>query len=240
METFGVVGHMGELADVSEHMTRWQSSGDFRVGTNRFWQQGVWGLNRFVEPPDTTPILDTYEVHVRTFKPTPRISELVNWIHYQYRKDWIVPDRWHIDFNGSDVENGRDVAQAVNDLAIEQWGGEKREGNVSFYFQVFADRMEATLNNIARRWTQTPMYVELEGSLCLMNKEFDVGQYVTLDHWRGIGPAGWVGRPFWVLSNTLLHESRRVRLELLDLHSLLEDDFASYSNPEDDHLVGPN
>jgi hypothetical protein len=240
MTTFGVVGFAGELTDVSEWLVRWQESGDFRVGTNRFWQQGAWAIDRFIEPPDTTPLLDTYEIHTRTFKPLPRIEELANHIHYRYRKDWLNTDRWFVDFENADPENGRNVAQTVNETSIEKWGNERRETDVEFYFQVYADRMEHVLEEIARRFTQPPTYIELEGSLCLMNAEFDVGRYVTLNHWRGIGPAGYVGRPCWILSNTLLPDNRRVKLELLDLAGLLEDDFASYVDPEEGHLTGPN
>jgi len=239
LTTFGVPGQWGELVDVPEMLVRWQANGDFRMGTNRFWQSSIHAINRFIGPEDTNPLLDTYEIHTRTFKPQPKLQELINVISYQYRKDWVIPENWVQDFNTPDPENGRSGSTTVNETSIANWGGERREGQVSFWYHYDASLMESMLEEVARRWTKVPTYVELEGSLCLMNAEFDIGSYVTLNHWRGVQGGGWIGRPMWVLSNTLMPAERRVRLELLDLKDLLEDDFSSYVDPEDGHMTGP-
>src|SRR5690606_8223084 len=60
-------------------------------------------------------------------------------------------------------------------------------------------------------------YVTLEGSMCLLDAEFDIGRYFKIKHWRGIEDGGWTDRPLWILSSTFNPETRRVRLVCMDV-----------------------
>lgn len=206
----GIVGANGRQVTVSEEMKRWQVCGDFRTGPNRFWQVTGQAINEALSVGDTTPLLDEFDIHVKSFKPRPRLAELANVLPYRYARNF-VSDEWVVDNQ-----------TYTNDASISAWS-ERRElqGGLEFYYLDDALTVQYVLGLHARRRADVPTYVDLEGALCLLEAPFDVGRYVKLTHWRGVQLSGYRGRPLWILSSTLLPAVKRVRLECLDVSSLV-------------------
>lgn len=217
-EGAGILGAFGESIPVGEAMKQFAMCGDFRQAPNRFWQLTDQAINLNLTEDDVTPLLDKYDIHVRTFKPGARLDEFVTHFTYQYRRDYAVDGEWIQDENAN---NG--VLQTRDEVAEANWGGERTLGNLQFQFMrdaVILNRLIFVIRK--RKMNEPPMYIDLEGSICLTGPEFDVGKYVALDHWRGPQMSGWAGRPLWILENTPIPETRRVKLELLDLWPQLD------------------
>jgi hypothetical protein len=206
----GVVGANGEQSTVTEELKRWAVCGDFRLGPNRHWQITAVGLDENLESGDIATVLtDEFDVHVRSFKPAPRLGELYNVIPYMYKRNHVG--------NGWFVDN----QLYTNDDSISRWNVRQESSAVEFHYLRDASTTLFVLGKRARRQQNVPYYITLEGSLCLTGSDYDVGKYIKLDHWRGIGPTGWVGRPLWIMSNTLNPDNRRVALQCMDVNDLI-------------------
>jgi hypothetical protein len=206
----GITGANGELIDVSTWLKRRCVSGDFRLGPNRFWQISCHAINEFLSPLFITEELtDEFDIHRRTFKPQPRLSELQNVFAYRYNRNYVL-NNWDID------------GQVVRDeTSIEHWNLVKQGEDLEFHYVTDAGVAEQVLSKHMHRRVNAPMYVPLEGGLCLLSEEYDVGRYFKLKHWRGVQVGGWVDRVMWVVANTFMPSTKRVRLECLDVTSLL-------------------
>jgi hypothetical protein len=190
------------------------------MGPNLHWQTKLSAINHNITLEDTTPLIDQYDIHVRTFKPSTRLNELVTDMPYHYRRDYAVDGKWIQEagagFAGN-LETRNEDAEGPN-----KWASRRLIPVVDFHFLDNKDVKQFLLSRImARKSVYAPGYVVLEGNICLLGPEFDIGKYVNLTHWRGVAVGGWQQRIFWILSNTLLPSVRRVRLELLDITDLL-------------------
>lgn len=204
--TAGGIGVNGELVDVTEALKRFMVSGDFRLGPNRFWQIAAYALNENLTEDDLSPTLsDEFDAHFRTFKPQPKLAELQNILPYKYNRNH-VSDRW-------DADN----QLYTNQDSIDRWRVAQTASAVELHFINDATTAQYMIQKIGRRRGEVPVYVVVEGSICLMHEDYDVGKYFPLKHWRGLGLNGWRSEAMWIQSSTFNPETRRVRLECLDL-----------------------
>lgn len=207
----GILGAFGEQISVSEELRRQQMGSDFRYGPNQYWQVSQHAINRNLTYDETAPLLDQFDIHIRTFRPYPRQIEMFNDIPYRYRRNYAVDGKWL-----------NDNLRVTGEQSISDWQIKRTMNVLEFHYVDHSLLINKVFEYIARRKFTVPWYIELEGSLCLLDPDYDVGKYVRLTHWRGLKLNGWVDRPLWVLSNTLNPATRRVKLELLDLQPLLD------------------
>jgi hypothetical protein len=211
----GVTGARGEFVDVSTELKRWMVSGDFRLGPNRDWQIVCRALNTAISPllvPNS--LNDVFDIHNRTFKPIPRMNELQNLFTYRSSRDYIQSG-WLVDDQ-----------EYMNQDSVDNWRIRKRGEDLDFsYIEDPAVVAHIFGKHVARR-KDVPMYATFEGDLCLYSDEFDIGRYVKLTHWRGVGVAGWVDRVMWILSQTFNPATKRVAIEALDVTPIISDDTA--------------
>ncbi len=206
----GIVGANGEAVSVTEELKRWSVSGDFRLGPNRHWQIMAVGLNTNQLGSDiTTVITDEFDIHVRSFKPQPRLGELYNVIPYKYKRNH-VGNGWYVDNQ-----------LYTNDDSISRWNVRQESSDVEFHYLRDSATTLFVLGKRAERMAEVPYYITLEGSMCLMAEEYDLGKYVKVTHWRGVKGGGWTERVMWVISNTFNPENRRVQLVLQDLGDVI-------------------
>jgi hypothetical protein len=202
-----LVGANGERIAASEWLARWMRSGEFRLGPNRSWQIVAKAINEALDTSALEDVIDVSEVHGPTGDPQPRRAELVNEVTYRYAPDYapsgsgwvgeaVLPD-------ATSIEGYRETVPADLELYCV------RQANVS------AHVAQRYLN----RSKTIPVYIEPEGDLCL--ERFDLGDSFNYTHFRGLGASGYVDRPLWVVGHTFLPESRRIRLECLDLGDIL-------------------
>src|SRR4029453_2154672 len=79
----GVVGRGGTQAGITDEIKRWAVCGDFRIGTNRLWQIGIYALNTALTASGLERLTDQHDIQTRTFKPAPRLAELTNVFKYR-------------------------------------------------------------------------------------------------------------------------------------------------------------
>lgn len=198
-----LVGANGERVSANEWLTRWMTSGEFRIGPNRSWQIVARAINENLDTTTLEDVLDVSEIHAPTGDPQPRRAELVNEVRYRYGPDlnpsgdnWVgeatLPD-------ATSIAGYRETAPAEIDL--------------------WCVRQSAVAAHVAQRFLNRsktiPVYVEPEGDLCL--ERFDLGDAFLYTHYRGLGATGYVSRPVWVVGHTFVPTVRRIRLECLDL-----------------------
>lgn len=204
--TAGGFGANGELIDVTEGLKRFMMSGDFRFGPNRFWQISAYALNENLTVDDLSPTLsDEYDAHLRTFKPYPRLAELQNVLPFKYNRNHVL-DRW-------DADN----QLYTNQDSINRWRVTQTSEPLEFHFITDPTTADFMIQKFARRLGDVPVYVVIEGSICLMHEDYDIGKVFPLKHWRGLKNNGWNGEAMWIQSSTFNPETRRVRLECLDM-----------------------
>lgn len=212
----GITGADGELIDVSTWLKRRQMSGDFRLGPNRLWQISCHAINESLSPLFVSnDLTDEFDIHNRSFRPMPRLSELQNVFQYRYDRNYVLGG-WNIN-----DQSYRD------ELSISNWNLTKQGEDLEFYYIADSSVAGAVLQKHVNRRINAPMYVTLEGSMCLLSEDYDIGEYFKLRHWRGVGDGGWTDRVMWIISNTFIPETKRVRLECLDVTSLLGDDYTN-------------
>lgn len=203
--TAGGIGANGELIDVTEGLKRFMVSGDFRLGPNRFWQIAAYAINENLTEDDLSPKLtDEFDIHTRTMKVYPKLAELQNVLPYKYNRNHVA-DRW-------DADN----QLFTNQDSIDQWRVVQTASPLEFHFVVDPTTAGFVIGKHARRRGNVPQYVVLEGSICLMHEDYDVGKYFPMKHWRGLRSGGWRDQALWILSSTFNPETRRVRLECLN------------------------
>jgi hypothetical protein len=207
----GALGANGEQIDVSDALRRLQVSGAFRFMTNRFWQVAVVeDVNEELAEVQLSPTLsDDFDIHVRTFKPMPRLSELQNVFTYSY-------DRDHVE-NGWNVEG----QQYINQDSIDRWRITRTSEDIEYHYLTDPLLVQFVLMKQARRRGDAPNYITLEGDKCLMSANYDVGRYFPARHWRGMSVSGWSGRPLWIQASTFNPATRRVRLDCMDVAYLV-------------------
>jgi len=207
----GITGAGGELVDVSVELKRWMMSGHFRLGPNRNWQVSAYALNeRLTSSGVSAKLTDQFDLHRRTFKPTPRLTELQNAFRYWYQRDYVQHGGWLVD----DQEE-------TTASSITNWGLTRYGDDLSFHYLEDPAVVRYVLDKYKRFRANVPMYAEFEGDLCLMGAAYDIGTYHKLDHFRGPRLSGWANRVMWVLGHTFLPRSRRVRLNVLDVTPLI-------------------
>lgn len=206
----GVTGFNGELIDVSEWLKRRCMSGDFRMGPSLTWQIKAAAINQNLSPLFIdTELSDVYDIHTRTFKPTPRLTELQNVFEYRHKRDsatgnWLVDNQTY-----------------RNEESIANWGIVKQGEDLSFHYIEDAAVVDLIRSRHVSRRSNAPMYVVGEFGLCQLSSTFDIGEYFKLTHWRGVGSQGWSNRLMWIISHTFIPSTKRVRLECLDVTDLL-------------------
>jgi len=201
----GGVGANGELIDVTEALKRFMVSGDFRLGPNRFWQIAAYAINENLTEADLSPKLtDEFDVHTRTMKVFPKLAELQNILPYKYNRNHVA-DRW-------DADN----QLFTNQDSIDRWRVAQLSSPIELHFVTDPTTASFVIGKHARRRGDVPIYVVLEGSVCLMQEDYDVGKYFPLKHWRGLRRGGWRDQAMWILSSSFNPETRRVRLECLN------------------------
>jgi hypothetical protein len=207
----GGFGANGEQIDVTEGLKQFMVSGDFRLGPNRFWQIAAFAIDENLTVDDlSTPLTDEFDIHTRTMKPMPKLAELQNILPYRYARNY-VQDRW-------DADN----QLYTNQDSIDRWRVSQIAEAFEFHFITEATLADFMIQKHARRRGDAPTYISLEGSLCLMSAEYDVGRYVPITHWRGVQvPSGYVDRPLWILASTFNPATRRVRLDCMDVAYLV-------------------
>lgn len=204
--TAGGIGANGELIDVTEGLHQFMVSGDFRLGPNRFWQIAAYAQNESFTEDNLSPSLtDEFDVHLRAFKPTPRLAELQNILPFRYNRNF-VQDRW-------DADN----QLYTNQASIDRWRVTQISDALEFHFITDPVTADFMIQKHARRRGDVPVYVVIEGSICLMQENYDIGKMFPLKHWRGLAQDGWTDRVMWIQASTFNPETRRVRLDCLDL-----------------------
>lgn len=204
----GVVGAFGQRVDVAEELKRWQICGDFRVGSDRHWRHRMVALNRNFDATNVPLLDDEFDIQDRSFKVQSRLAEMFNNFTYRHSRNYVT-DTW-------DADN----QLYTNELSRERWRT-LHDLDLSFYYLQDPDVVAYIFSEIVERLADAPKYITVEGPTCWMEASYDVGEYVRLKHWRGVGPNGYQNAPMWVMENTLLTKSRRVRLILQDLGELL-------------------
>lgn len=223
----GVTGALGEFVDVSTELKRWMVSGDFRMGPNRQWQIVAHALNSSLSPLFiTNELTDVYDIHNRTFKPIPKLSELQNLFTYRSSRD-LIDTGWLVDNQ-----------VYANQESIDNWRIRKRGEDLNFNYIEAPTVVGHIFGKHVTRRANVPMYVTLEGGICLLGDEFDIGAYFNLKHWRGVADGGWEDRPMWVLSQTLDPATLRVRMECLDVTDLISTNDALLEGLMDIQLGG--
>ena len=210
----GVMGAFGRQVTVTEEIKRWCTCGDFRVGVNRHWQIGVYALQGAgaVVAGEIPELTDELDIHQRTMKIQPRLGELFNVFPYRYRRNYLL-DGW-------DADN----LTRINEASIANWRVRQEREALELHYVRDPDIAEIVVSMYEfRSANYVPTYVSLEGSVCLLNSEYDVGKYVRMPHWRGIGISGWANRPLWILASTFNPETRRVRLDCMDVQFIAAD-----------------
>jgi hypothetical protein len=206
----GVTGALGELVDVSTELKRWMVSGEFRLGPNRHWQIVCRAINASLTPAFITTLLtDEFDIHNRTFKPLPRLSELQNIWKYRNTRNYITSG-WLVDDQNFQ-----------NEESITNWQLRKQGEDLEFAYIEDSTVVGHIFGKRQVRGANAPMYITLEGSICLLDDEFDIGRYFKLKHWRGVADGGWTDRCFWILGNTFSPTTKRVTLECLDVTDLI-------------------
>lgn len=206
----GITGAHGEFVNVSDELKRWMVSGDFRLGPNRDWQIVCRALDTSLSPLFISNILtDKYDIQNRTFKPTPRLSELQNIFKYRSSRDY-VNEGWLVDDQ-----------DYVNQDSIDNWRIRKQGEDLNFNYIEDALVVGHILGKHTSRRADAPMYATFEGGLCQVSDEYDIGKYFNLTHWRGVGVGGWEDRAMWIISSALNPDTKRVRLECLDVTELI-------------------
>jgi hypothetical protein len=208
----GLLGAEGETVTCSDEIARWSTCGDFRSATNRHWQSSVTWLDEGLSSGTTriTRLSDVRDIHRRSFRPQYRTDEMFNKFNYRFARDY-VEGGWQFD----------SAEPYLNDDSIDEWGFERESPAVEFHYLDDPVAVQFILGLRSRRLANPGVYASVEGSLCLMDERFDLGRYVRLDHWRGIGAAGWQGRVLQVVSHAVVLDTRRVRLELWDVTRLV-------------------
>lgn len=205
----GVVGAYGRQITVSEELKRWCTCGDMRIGVNRHWQITLNAL-RGAGAVEAVPVeIDEFNIHERSLKIEPRISELANVFPYKYRRNYAV-DGWEVDNQ-----------TFINEGSIARWQTRQEREPLELHYLRNDTIARHAVGFYNFRSSDVRSYVTFEGDLCLLDPEYDVGEYIRLQHWRGIGPSGWSGRPLWILSSTLIPDTRRVRLTCLEVDFLV-------------------
>lgn len=205
----GIVGAFGERVSITEELARWQTCGDFRLGTNRHWQLRGMAIDRSRDLGSAPRIRDTTDVHARSFKVESRLSEMFNRFTYRYGRSFAVDNQW-------DIDN----LIYVNETSVERWQS-IHDLDLSFHYLADPYAVTFVLGEIVRRTEDVPNYITVEGPLCWMGADYDIGEYALLDHWRGLGPNGYRTASMLILENSFLPSVRRVRLTLQDVTSLL-------------------
>jgi hypothetical protein len=206
----GALGANGEQIDVSDALRRLQLSGDMRFYTNRFWQIAITAHNETLTESELSPELsDDFDIHLRTFRPMPRLSELQNIFAYNY-------DANHVD-GGWHVEN----QQHINQDSVSRWRMARDGDALDFHYLTDPLVVQYVLMRIVRRKGDAPNYISLEGDKCLMSADYDVGRYFPARHWRGLSVSGWTGRPLWIQDVIYNRATGRVRLDCMDVAYLV-------------------
>jgi hypothetical protein len=196
------IGANGERLTANEWLTRWMRSGEFRLGPNRSWQIVAKAIDEGLDLSTLPDVIDVSEVEKPTGDPIPKRAELVNEVTYRYGPALIAGGSGWLGetvlVDAASQTNYREVVQAEMELHCV------RQSDVA------AHVAQRYLN----RSRMIPVYVELEGDLCL--ERFDLGDWFLYTHVRGLGPYGYIDAPLWVVGHTFLPRVRRVRLECLD------------------------
>jgi hypothetical protein len=207
----GILGAFGERISVSDELRRQQMCADFRYGPNRHWQVTMHAINKNLTFDECAPLLDIHDIHIRSFKPYPRQSEMFNDLPYRWRRDYSEDGKWL-----------RDNYRTTNEQSIEDHRLKREMSRLEFHYLDHDTIINYLTGVIRRRRSIIPWYARVTGSMCLRDQDYDIGRSVRLTHWRGLRPNGWVDRPLWILASTIDPPTRRVTLELLDLFLLLD------------------
>ena len=205
----GIVGAFGRAITVSEELKRWCTCGDMRIGINRHWQITLNALRGAGAVAGVTVQTDEYDIHDRSLKIEPKIAELANVFPYKYRRNYAT-DGWEVDNQ-----------TFINEDSIARWQTRQEREPLELHYLRNDTIARHAVGFYNFRSSDVRSYVTFEGSLCLLDPEFEVGSYIRLQHWRGVGPSGWAERPLWILSSTLIADTRRVRLTCLEVDFLV-------------------
>jgi hypothetical protein len=123
-------------------------------------------------------------------------------------------------------------------VSINNWKVRKQNEDLNFYYVEDPASVVHVFNKHTARRADAPMYVTLEGSICLLDPQFDIGRYFNLKHWRGVAVGGWTQRVMWILANTLNPATKRVRLDCLDVTGLISTNFGLLEGLMDIQLGG--
>lgn len=207
-----IIGVNGERSSLSEILKRFMESGEFRIGPNKHWQIAAFAIDKNLQIANLDTIEGDLETHISTFRPEPKLDELENDLTYRYSYDHVA-SAW-----GSDNQRAPHGVSIANYQLVQT-------GDASYYFLRSGTIASFIVSKRQERVTTVPIYVSQEGPLKWL--KYDVGDYVRITDFKGIGAQGWTGRVMWIVGITILPIAMRVQLEMLDVTGIINPAYAA-------------
>lgn len=213
----GYVGHLvlGANGQVTlpDLLAQFMRSAACRIGVNRWWQIAAWaideGQSRAAVANEITDLIDVQ-------RNTVTLSQTLDTVHNVFPYRFGEP----VDSSGAWAGEG----EHNDDTAIANFRQRRRSEDLELPWVRSAAVATHVIGQHARERVTVPTVIEIESNvadLCWTGPAWDLGAYVTLTHYRGLGSSGYAARVFWIVGHTVAPMRRSVRLALLDVHDQL-------------------
>jgi hypothetical protein len=203
----GVIGGEGQHDTLRAVLRKWNLSTDAMSGIDHLGQYAVWLLPDTVASSAGSQEYDQIrDVLAGSFKVRDVIEALENRLPYTYGRD----------YSRATWRSGELFVK--DDTSITNYGEEKTAELLELWF---VRNGTVAGDVVQRRLTRNkipPRMVEWEAGLYGMNN--DLGDVVLMTHAEGIGPAGYVRQPLFVVRHEFDANKKTVRFEAMDVARL--------------------
>jgi hypothetical protein len=224
-----LIGAKNEAISARALIARLNVSFGCDAGFNRHTQFFVSLVNTDLETTTLQPALDwVRDIFAKTFSIESRTRELYTAIAYRYTQDYLgrAPDGWRsgalsgvTEVEDTDASTRYGGKTTSPDVQLYMVRGKHRDSDPEEYLRGSATA-DAVLALKLARWAHVQHIATLQTGPAGFN--YELGDVLTISHFEGVGPAGWVEVPCRIERIEIDPSNFTTTIEVYDLRPVLE------------------
>jgi hypothetical protein len=224
-----VIGAKNEAITARALIARLNVSFGCDAGFNRHTQFFVTLVNTDLGSTTLQPALTwVRDIFSKTFSIESRTRELYTAIAYRYTQDYIgrSPDGWRsaaitgvTELEDPDATTRYGAKTISPEVQLFMVRGKHRDSDPDEYLRGSATA-DAVLGLKLKRWARVQHIATLQTGPAGFN--YELGDVLTISHYEGVGPAGWVDVPCRIERIAIDPSTYTTTLEVYDLTPVLE------------------